>query len=66
MREHGAPPELDRMRRLLSRLGSPQEGLRFVHIAGTNGKGSTAAMLESVLREAGCRTGLYTSPHLSA
>lgn len=66
MREHGAAPELDRMRRLLRRLGSPQEGLRFIHIAGTNGKGSTAAMLESILREAGCRTGLYTSPHLSA
>lgn len=57
-------PGLERIRRLLSALGTPQKGLRFVHIAGTNGKGSTAAMLASVLTAAGYRTGLYTSPHL--
>src|SRR5678815_5324981 len=44
--------------------GRPERRFRSVHVAGTNGKGSTAAMLESVLRAAGCRTGLYTSPHL--
>src|SRR5262249_24098659 len=45
-------------------LGAPQQTAPCVHIAGTNGKGSTAAMLESILRTAGLRTGLYTSPHL--
>ena len=57
-------PGLARSRELLSLLGNPEQKLRFVHIAGTNGKGSTAAMLASVLRRAGYRTGLYTSPHL--
>lgn len=60
----GQKPGLDRIRRLLGRLGNPQEKLKFVHIAGSNGKGSTAAMLASVLTAAGLRTGLYTSPHL--
>lgn len=55
---------LTRMRSLLTRLGSPEAGLRFVHVAGTNGKGSVCAMLESILRAAGLRTGLFTSPHL--
>ena len=56
--------KLDRMKALLARLGNPQNRLRIVHIAGTKGKGSTAALLASVLRRAGCRTGLFTSPHL--
>ena len=60
----GQKPGLDRIRRLLGRLGDPQNKLKFVHIAGSNGKGSTAAMLASVLTAAGLRTGLYTSPHL--
>lgn len=55
---------LDRTRELMEKLGHPEEKLRFVHIAGTNGKGSTAAMTASVLRAAGYRTGLYTSPYL--
>ena len=55
---------LDRTRTLLSKLGDPQKGLKFVHVAGSNGKGSTCAMLESILRAAGYRTGLYISPHL--
>lgn len=55
---------LENVRRLLARLGDPQRDLALVQIAGTNGKGSTAAMLESVCRAAGLRTGLYTSPHL--
>lgn len=55
---------LDNTRRLLAAMGDPQKRLRFLHAAGTNGKGSTCAMLESVLREEGLRCGLYTSPHL--
>jgi dihydrofolate synthase/folylpolyglutamate synthase len=56
--------KLDRMRALLALLGNPQQRLRIVHIAGSKGKGSTAAMLEAILRQAGYRTGLFTSPHL--
>ncbi|HLK20809.1 MAG TPA: folylpolyglutamate synthase/dihydrofolate synthase family protein [Bryobacteraceae bacterium] len=55
---------LDRITRLLEAIGSPHRAGRFVHVAGTNGKGSTCAMIESGLRAAGIRTGLYTSPHL--
>lgn len=55
---------LERMEQLMVRLGNPQEHLRCIHIAGTNGKGSTAALLAAVLEEAGHRTGLYTSPGL--
>ncbi len=57
-------PGLARMRALLAALGNPQTGLRFVHVAGTNGKGSTCAMLASVLQTAGYRVGLNTSPYL--
>ena len=60
----GREPGLERTRELLERLGNPHLGLKFVHITGTNGKGSTAAMVSSVLRKAGVKTGLYTSPHL--
>jgi dihydrofolate synthase/folylpolyglutamate synthase len=56
---------LERSETLLTALGRPQDACRFVHVAGTNGKGSTCAMIESALRAAGIRTGLYTSPHLS-
>jgi len=55
---------LDNTARLLERLGNPQDQLRIVHIAGTNGKGSTASALASILRQGGLRVGLYTSPHL--
>lgn len=55
---------LDRIRGLLDALGNPQEKFQSVHIAGTKGKGSTAAICESILRAAGYKTGLYTSPHL--
>lgn len=55
---------LDRIRTLLEALGNPQDRCRFVHVAGTNGKGSTCAMIESGLRAAGRRTGLFISPHL--
>ena len=60
----GSRPGLTRVRELLHRLGDPQDGLQFVHIAGTNGKGSTAAMLASILRSSGYTTGLFTSPYL--
>ena len=55
---------LDGITTLCERLGQPQRAWESVHIAGTNGKGSTAAMIDSILRAAGLRTGLYTSPHL--
>lgn len=55
---------LHRIRALCAALGNPQDGLKFVHLAGTNGKGSTACMLDSVLRAAGYHVGLYTSPYL--
>ncbi len=55
---------LERITRLLEVLGNPQRACRWVHVAGTNGKGSTCAMIEAGLRAAGLRTGLYTSPHL--
>ena len=55
---------LEPMRELMRELGQPQDRLRIVHVAGTNGKGSTCAMIEAGLRAAGLRTGLYTSPHL--
>ena len=55
---------LETMRTLLAALGNPQTAFRPVHVAGTNGKGSTCAMIEAGLRSAGIRTGLFTSPHL--
>ena len=55
---------LGRTKELLQKLGDPQKRLKFVHVAGSNGKGSTCAMLESILRAAGYRTGLYTSPYI--
>lgn len=56
--------KLDRMRQLLTRLGNPDAGMPIVHIAGTKGKGSTAAMVAAVLRAAGYEVGLFSSPHL--
>ena len=60
----GSIPGLGRTQTLLEKLGNPQDSLKYVHIAGTNGKGSTAAMTASILRKAGYRTGLYTSPYI--
>ncbi len=62
---HGIILGLERIRWLMQQLGDPHRRFPSIHIAGTNGKGSTAAFLASVLQEAGFRTGLYTSPHLS-
>ncbi|GKS57888.1 bifunctional folylpolyglutamate synthase/dihydrofolate synthase [Nitrospira sp.] len=64
LQRHGIKLGLESMGRLLQALGSPHEHLRTLHIGGTNGKGSTAAMVASILRAAGLRVGLYTSPHL--
>ncbi len=55
---------LERMRRLLVELGSPEQKLPVIHVAGTKGKGSTAAMIAAALTAAGYRTGLFTSPHI--
>ena len=55
---------LERISTLMELLGNPQDKLKVIHVAGTNGKGSTCAMLSSILTEAGFKTGLYTSPHL--
>ena len=57
-------PGLDRIRTLCASLGDPQNSLKFIHVAGTNGKGSLCAMTASVLRAAGLRVGLYTSPYI--
>lgn len=55
---------LDRIRQLLDRLGNPQNSLKFVHIAGTNGKGSVTSFVSNVLKQAGYKVGMYTSPYL--
>lgn len=60
----GSRPGLERIRELCDRLGNPQNKLKFIHVGGTNGKGSFCAMLESILRNAGYKTGLYTSPYV--
>jgi dihydrofolate synthase / folylpolyglutamate synthase len=62
----GAKLGLENTSRLAALAGNPQNKLRFIHVAGTNGKGSTCAMLESIYRAAGLRVGLFTSPHLVA
>jgi len=65
LQRFGIKAGLENTRALLSSLGNPEKRLRCIHIAGTNGKGSTAAMIASVLTASGYRTGLYTSPHLN-
>ncbi len=64
--EHAIDPTLDRMAALVSVLGDPQRSYPVIHVTGTNGKTSTARMIESLLRARGLRTGLFTSPHLSS
>ena len=60
----GSIPGLGRTQTLLAKMGNPEKKLKFVHIAGTNGKGSTAAMTASILTQAGYKTGLYISPFI--
>ncbi len=61
----GSKPGLSRTKELLTKLGRPDKGLKIVHVAGTNGKGSTSACIASILKCAGYRTGLYTSPYIT-
>lgn len=61
---HKTKPGLERIRALLAALGDPQKAVRCIHVAGTNGKGSVCAMLDSILRAAGHRVGLFTSPYI--
>ena len=56
---------LSRIRALMEALGNPQEQLRFVHVAGTNGKGSITSMLASIAQAGGLKTGCYTSPYIT-
>lgn len=60
----GSRPGLSRITELMEKLGNPQDGIKVIHVAGTNGKGSFCSMLDSVLREAGYKTGLFTSPYI--
>lgn len=64
LQKHGMKFGIDNISRLMSALGDPQKSFRTVHVAGTNGKGSTSAMIESIVRTGGIKTGLFTSPHL--
>ena len=64
LRLFGTKLGLENTFKLAAAAGNPQDHLRFIHVAGTNGKGSTCAMLESIYRAAGLRVGLFTSPHL--
>ena len=64
LKHHGAKYGIDRMRVLMDRIDHPDRALKVIHVAGTNGKGSVCAMLESIYRQAGYKTGLFTSPHL--
>ena len=57
-------PGLSRIRTLLAAIGNPQDSVRCIHVGGTNGKGSVCAMLDSVLRAAGYRVGMFTSPYI--
>ena len=60
----GSRPGLERISVLLAKLGNPQDDLKFIHVAGTNGKGSTCNMLAEVYKQAGLKTGMYTSPYI--
>ena len=62
--KYGSVPGLDNIRELMKRLGNPQDKLKFIHIAGTNGKGSVLAYLSTILTKAGYRVGRYVSPTL--
>ena len=58
----GMKPGLERIQALLDRMGNPQKQLKFVHVAGTNGKGSVCSFISNTLKEQGYKVGLYTSP----
>ena len=64
LQRFGSPGAVERVAWILEQFGNPQHQLQFIHVAGTNGKGSTCAMLSSILREAGYQTGLFVSPYI--
>ncbi len=66
LNKFGSRPGLDRIGMLLDKMGNPQDSLRFIHVAGTNGKGSVCALVSSVLRCAGYKTGLFISPYITS
>ena len=63
-RKKGSKLGLKNIRNLLKKVNNPEKSLKVIHVAGTNGKGSVCAMISSILQEAGCKVGMYTSPHL--
>lgn len=65
LNKFGSRPGLDRINMLLERMGNPEKDLKFLHVAGTNGKGSVCAVASSVLRESGYKTGLFISPYIT-
>ena len=65
LNKFGSRPGLDRVKRLLKDMGNPQDDVRYIHVAGTNGKGSVCAMVSSVLKSAGYKTGLFISPFIT-
>lgn len=65
LNKFGSRPGLERIKRLLSDMGNPQDYTKFIHVAGTNGKGSVCAVLSSVLKSAGYKTGLFISPFIT-
>ena len=64
LRRFGIILDLETIKRILSALGNPQDKFASIHVAGTNGKGSVASAVSSILHESGYKVGLYTSPHL--
>ena len=64
LKAFGSKPTLERMREIMEKLGDPQKNLKFIHVAGTNGKGSVCTMLAEIYKNAGYKTGLYTSPFI--
>ncbi len=65
LNKFGSRPGLDRVKRLLSDMGNPQDDVKYIHVAGTNGKGSVCAVISSVLKSAGYKTGLFISPFIT-
>ena len=65
LNKFGSRPGLDRVKRLLSDMGNPQDEVKYIHVAGTNGKGSVCAVISSVLKSAGYKTGLFISPFIT-
>ena len=64
LKARGVKYGIDRMRLLVAEIGHPERAVPIIHVAGTNGKGSTSALLDAIFHAAGWRTGMYTSPHL--